>query len=476
MSGVNLKLNRVPPDADVESVPLNENFVNLENGVNDLQHQFDEFMTPVEGAEVVNARDYHPSLRSRLRSASQLIKRNVLIAGGEVTVDTDVSKVNIAEGEAVIAGTACKWPSVVSAAIPPSASGNHRVDLVVFNSDNSVSIILGNESLKSSTDPALPGIASSQLSRAVLYVDDTDPVDLTGLVFPLKEDDPFFPNVFIKQDRTFTEDKNFNNLIVLGCAIDTGANFLLCQGRVYIKNVSSSPAPALGEFFSNASQYGKSTSSVWTLVNIVGSSLHGTSGGYIPVKGAQNIQLYKGNPGAVGKSIKIKARSIYISGGFENKGGKAAHGQTNTLPGLNGWSTGESEIGAFGGDGGIGGAVHLEALEEILQAGDIDVSGGESGDGKDANAGSIGNLAGNSGNGGDGGSIVIKCKAYVSSGSLVSNGGLVGVHGTGSGGSNNNANGVPGTVGNPGTQEVLEWDFSQGLPKGYAEWIREIAL
>lgn len=160
-----LSLNRTDFQSPIRSLPLRENQIAIENFVNDLQSQIDNLATPPAGSEVTNARDYADVLRDRLRYASSAYP-NVVISGGVVTEQsTPDMTVAISAGQAIVNGTVCVWDAQNSGTIT-APSSNPRFDIVVINSDNSISIVAGTES----ADAVLPSISDSQKAVAILML------------------------------------------------------------------------------------------------------------------------------------------------------------------------------------------------------------------------------------------------------------------------------------------------------------------
>lgn len=161
---VNLNLNRTNFQAQLRSKPMRENEIDIENAVNDLQSQVSALATAGTStlAEITNARDYHSVLRDRLRSASKA-QHNIVVSGGDITPQgTPDMTVHAAAGEAIVNGIACKWVASDSGTI--TAPTTARYDVVVANSDNSLSVVAG----ANTSAPFYPDIADSQVPLAVL--------------------------------------------------------------------------------------------------------------------------------------------------------------------------------------------------------------------------------------------------------------------------------------------------------------------
>ncbi|MDC0637749.1 hypothetical protein OAP25_03510, partial [Flavobacteriaceae bacterium] len=151
----------------------------------DASGAFDIDDVVCNGMEISSARPYHPSLRARLDSmwASQ---PNYIKEGGAVTVNAiDTDKLDISAGEARVGGSDVKWNAQTTASATPSvASGKHRIDTIVINSDSTISQVIGSEVL-TSINPPFPAVNNTELSIGVAYVDETGSVDLTGDLFNL---------------------------------------------------------------------------------------------------------------------------------------------------------------------------------------------------------------------------------------------------------------------------------------------------
>jgi hypothetical protein len=139
----------------------------LENAGNNRQDQIDEMLTPPAGNEVTNARDYASVLRDRLRYAGKA-QGNVVITGLEVSASSPAAMtVDYSSGYAVVDGVLCSVTGGTSGTL--TAPTNKRWAVVVLNSDNSISIELGNDS----NDRVLPSIASSQRPLALIDLQST---------------------------------------------------------------------------------------------------------------------------------------------------------------------------------------------------------------------------------------------------------------------------------------------------------------
>jgi hypothetical protein len=151
---------------DVDSFPLRETFANIKAAHNDLETTVANITTAASGNEVVDARDYAATLQDRLQYASRE-QGNFVISGLIVTEQAvpDMT-VQVSAGQAIVNGV-LTVKMAVSNSSTVTAPVNKRFDVVVMNSDNTLSIVVGNDS----NDRVLPAIASSQRPLAILDLD-----------------------------------------------------------------------------------------------------------------------------------------------------------------------------------------------------------------------------------------------------------------------------------------------------------------
>jgi hypothetical protein len=176
----NLDLYEIAYRQELRSKPIRDNFTDIENGVNDLQSQIDALATPASGAEVSQARDYADSLRDRLRNASSITPTFFLSGGIISEQSTPDMTVQISVGTAIVNSIICNWDAQSSGTIT-APSANNRYDIVVINSDNTVTIEQGSES----ATPFWPSISSTQraiasilLTPSTTSITDSDITDL----------------------------------------------------------------------------------------------------------------------------------------------------------------------------------------------------------------------------------------------------------------------------------------------------------
>lgn len=450
-----LNLRQVLYRAYTLSKVLFDNFTDIQNFVNNLQSQINGILTPPAGSEVPNARDFYPVLRDRLRGGFSATQ-NTLISGGAVTVNTNVAKVDIAPFEAIVNGVGCiSTITQTSGTVPPCSAGNHRIDVVVINSDNSVSIISGAQSLLASTDPVFPVPSSTQVSLEALYINDAS-VNITGKLWKLSEDVRYKQNRYIKQPQTLFQGNYYlNNLIIdasvtLNCV--STSNFrniniqfirFSCSGNVYTTSngtISIDTNNQIKNYFDNGGDGAGANGGGGGGASSMANGGHGGnaaagSGGIMTTLNTSNGPAQNFSPGRGGNGrgssptlpstqnailFIVEARNISVSSNISNFGG----------------SGNPSVSGTTGGSGGnAGGHTFLLAKENLfLGSLAINNSGGDGGSGSST---------GGSGGGGGGGLIVERSLTYTSSASYITSGGAAG----------SNSSSTPATAGGNGLHD-----------------------
>jgi hypothetical protein len=469
-------ISEITRQSDVISKPVRDNFTNLKNKTNELVDEIAAAAIGTTNAETTASRPYHSNLKERLDSIWDG-KQNYIKNGGAVTEQAapDMT-VAIAAGEAKISGIDCKWSAQNSAAI--SAPGaNTRLDLVVAQSDSTITVVTG----AAAASPVFPSVSSTQVVLAALVVKAATASlnEGTEIFNVLNFENPYFPNLYINTAYTATN-KSHNNVIVdLSSAVITGT--LECQGYCHIIEYDNPGADGSGEGAGNSSitGCGYDADDDWRIANQGTSDiLDGTN--YDGVAPSSGTPVYIGASGSQSSAsdLSINAYSIYInnidlSGGFGDDGvtERDANDFSTAFP-----ISGKLYTGASGGAGATSKNITLNAIDEITINGTVDLSGGDGGDAGNASSGSVGNLGGGGGGGGDGGDFTYTCKTYTNNGTLTQSAGSGGTGGTGSGGSNNNGNGSNGSSGSAGSTSATTYDFTDGLPSGYGDWIHPLYM
>jgi len=458
--------------SDVTSKPIRDGRTNLKNKVNEVIDDLAAVSIGTTNAETTAARPYHTSLKERLDSIWDG-KQNYIKNGGEVTEQgTPDMTVAVAAGEAKINGIDCKWAGVSSGTVTAPGS-NTRLDIVVANSDSTLSIVTGS----AAASPVFPSVVSTQVVLAVLVVKNTTTSLNEGTeIFTVKNfENPFFPNLYINTAYTATNKKHNNVIVDLSGAVITGT--LECQGNCWIIDYTNNAANATGEFTDTTNlSNGYTNSSNWTIQNRdnqpggVRAILNGSGGGSIT--GIQN-DLEVGNNAVDAVDLAVKAFNVYVYN-ISLLGGNGANGVTDQDTGFG--SPGDLHVGASGGAGSDGGDVTFTAINEIeiLSGGAVNLSGKDGGTGLSTSTGTVGNLGGSGGNAGSGGTLTYTTKTFTNNGTLTQSAGTPGSAGVGSGGSDNNGNGIAGSSGSDGSTSATLYDFTDGLPDGYGDWIHPL--
>jgi len=468
-----ITVNGVSFQSNLRSKPLNADITTLASGVNNLQTQIDNLNATASASEVVNARDYHTVLKDRIQSNSLSIGTR-LISGGNITEQsTPDMTIKWDLTEAIVDGIGCLKTAGSSGTIT-APSANPRLDYVVLNSDNTVSILTGSES----ATPVFPSTASSQLILGALYLK-TSTTSLNNYqeVFTFKNaNNPYFPNLLINIAYTATDKKHNNVIVDLSGDLITGN--LECQGNCYIINYEDNGSDGSGERGATSivvgAKYDDNTN--YTLYNISsGDTLTGSSGGGTAIQSSRLGTIIATSGGADGISKTIKAFNVYINN-YQSIAGDGfdctnTHDQ-NTADAS--WPSGGFFVGSYGGNGGYGSTLTIYSINETIINGTITLNGGSGGSGADCSNGTIANLGGKGGSGNNGGDLIIYSKSYTNNGTFTSNGGSGGSGGTGSGGSDSNGNGTIGDAGTGGSETSNIYDFTTGFPSNYGDWIHPL--
>jgi hypothetical protein len=150
--------------SDVISKIPRDNFTNHKNKINELIDEYNTLSTATTNAETTSARQYNTNLKERL---DQIRTNQYSVdTGGVVSINgADGQKVDITAGTATINGIQVKWVATTSSTISYT-SANTRYDVVVANTDSTLSVVTGSEG----ADPVLPSVASTQRALWVLLI------------------------------------------------------------------------------------------------------------------------------------------------------------------------------------------------------------------------------------------------------------------------------------------------------------------
>lgn len=463
-----LNLRRILFESQLRSKPVNLNFVDIENQHNLLRSEVYASIAST-AAEITSARDNFSNLTDNIRERK--VHGNAIFEHDHVTQTTTPSmKLSVSAGTGLINGIGVDWTAASSATLSaPATAGFIRVDVVVANTDNSISVVAGT----ATTSPFFPSLATTQEQLAAIVLRDTTTSLRDGYeVFNILEKSTFYPDVIIATSGTLGE-KNFNNLIISETRQVTGTAY--CQGYNYITNLDNGGLDGTAQHEGTGGGSRITNSNDYRIKNASNLLLDGSggsgSGSLVKrgeVKGRDGVNSLGGTGNPTG-GFTIKAYSSYLYGTIAIDGGD---GFTATTAINFTASGGNFGIGPSGGNGSDASNITLEVIDEIINNGFIDASGGEGADGSGASSGTTANIGGNGGAAGDGGLITTYSRTFTNNGTITVAGGSGGSGGSASGGADGNLAGSIGGFGTNGTQTNNLYDYTGGLKQDYANWMK----
>jgi len=157
-------ISEITRQSDVISKPVRDNFTNTKNKINELVDEIAAVAIGTTNAETTAARPYNSNLKERLDQV--LTTQYRIDTGGVVSINAgDSQKVDVTAGTGTVNGIQVNWSATTSATISYT-SANTRYDVVVINTDNTLTIVTGAEA----AIPVLPSIASTQKALWVLLI------------------------------------------------------------------------------------------------------------------------------------------------------------------------------------------------------------------------------------------------------------------------------------------------------------------
>jgi len=150
--------------SDVISKTLRDATTNHKNKINEIIDDLAAVAIGTTNAETTAARPYNTNLKERL---DQILDGYYIInSGGVVSINAgDSQKVDVTAGTGTVDGIEVNWSAATSGTISYT-SANTRYDIVVINTDNSLTVVTGSEA----ASPVLPTIASTQRALWVLLI------------------------------------------------------------------------------------------------------------------------------------------------------------------------------------------------------------------------------------------------------------------------------------------------------------------
>jgi hypothetical protein len=155
-------ISEITNQSDLISKFVRDNFTNLKNKTNEVIDDLAAVSIGTTNAETTAARPYHTSLKERL---DDITTGKPNYRGSITSLVTESSPaamtVDIAADVGQVGGITVNWSAATTGTIT-APSVNPRIDVVVVNSDNTLSVVTGSEAVT----PAIPTIASTQLPLA----------------------------------------------------------------------------------------------------------------------------------------------------------------------------------------------------------------------------------------------------------------------------------------------------------------------
>jgi hypothetical protein len=148
--------------SDAISKNLRDNFTNLKNKTNEVIDYLAAVSIGTTNAETTAARPYHTNLKARLDAITTGKPNYRGTITSLVTESTpNAMTVEIATDIGQAGGISINWAAATTGTIT-APSVNPRIDIVVANSDNTITIVTGSEA----ATPVIPTVSSTQIALA----------------------------------------------------------------------------------------------------------------------------------------------------------------------------------------------------------------------------------------------------------------------------------------------------------------------
>ena len=162
-----LDIAEITRQADVLSKPLRDNHTALKNKINEVIDELAAVAIGTTNAETTAARPYNTDLKERLDTITSGKPNYRDTITSLVTESTpNAMTVDIAAGNGQVSGITVKWAATTSGTIT-APSVHPRIDVVVVNSDSTLSIVTGAET---GATPVVPTVSSTQLALAKILL------------------------------------------------------------------------------------------------------------------------------------------------------------------------------------------------------------------------------------------------------------------------------------------------------------------
>jgi hypothetical protein len=162
-----LDIAEITRQADVLSKPIRDNNTSFKNKINEVIDELAAVAIGTTNAETTAARPYNTDLKERLDTITSGKPNYRDTITSLVTESTpNAMTVDIAAGNGQVSGITVKWAASTSGTIT-APSVHPRIDIVVVNSDSTLSIVTGAEV---GATPVVPTVASTQLALAKILL------------------------------------------------------------------------------------------------------------------------------------------------------------------------------------------------------------------------------------------------------------------------------------------------------------------
>jgi hypothetical protein len=514
MASKDLELRNIKFKDQLRSKPTRLNFSDIENEFNLLRSEVYASLAST-ASEVTSARDNFSNLTDNINER-RVYGNDFASTDYASETSTPAMKVRVAAGSGVINGVGVNWDSATSATLTAPTAGNHRIDIVTINNDNTLTIDPGTATA-TSNHPSINALGDTQDQLAYVYLTaGTTTLNDDIQVFNVKPKDDFYEDFVFAVDGTVDMGiHDFNNVIVLRVAtirqrstgdvdgkafVDISFPSVLAlraKGNIYVYGSGGPGGGAITASLDN--QYHQKEGNdgadgdeetggaggligYQTIPSFMSGGVSGAGADGIGGAGAGGVAGGGGGGGgasvlAAGADGGSSSASTPGSGGVVSSGGAAVNGSPSVWLIANGKiritgdvssvgiagndgadhaGSGAYAAGAGGSGGGAGGNIILVAKDyvNIGTIAGLNTSGGDGGDGGDA-SGAANNYGGSGGGGGAAGSVYVRSATVTNNSTPTVTGGAGGALGTGS-----TANGAAGSAGGTGKITIMAYQPS----------------
>ncbi len=171
MASSDLNLNDIGFQSRLRAKTVQENFKDIENNYNALRSEVNVAIAST-ASEITSARDNFGNLSDNIHA--RIVYQGDWNTGGVISAQgTPDNTVRVTAGSGIVGGVGADWVSGTSATLASPLTAN-RLDVAVFNTDNTISVALGN----TGTDPVLPVIGNTQRPLYLISQDTAAPLTI----------------------------------------------------------------------------------------------------------------------------------------------------------------------------------------------------------------------------------------------------------------------------------------------------------